>query len=519
MKSRFTTSIFRLANSYLNSRLAGCLAGRHTGSCVSLFFAPLLALLLIVFAGCASMDTSHYSQAVLITSEPPGASIVADSLIQGTTPTFVKLRRTKNPSVVLRTNRQSRLVPLARNYRWHDSFFANLLFVVYAPIGWALDLLTGTAWNIHDSPVVHLEHEPELVAKAKIIKTPVYAIAPPLAESIGLSDAAGRNLTSSLIHSKLPGIIKDYDDTLQTFVGDGFDYDGSPDRDQRRDLYYDLQTDGIFESTVEKRSGSDELVLRSHSYNFFRNEVGPPIELAFQGDKGGFEESIYALRSSWFHILPNAVSLDLVNDKLSWNDQIGSVDLKPVQSREVWLNMLNFISAINLTSLPARRAGRSARWEISAVPSVRASFRDLEASNFAPLANQEFERLWLSVGYGLEVGWQISRHYFYLNLIPQAYWNQIRWAQNGQENREVGTGITAQGELGYVFYFNANWALSLFSRTYSEDPKTWSAALTKASGVEFSVGQVVRAVAGLSISYRIEPKFNHGRWLVDEKLK
>ena len=471
-----------------------------------------LSLMFALASGCTTMEASHYTQAVLIQSDPPGAKIISGDQELATTPAFVRLRRSSQPVVELRTGSETRKVDLERNYRWRSSFFSNFIFLVYAPIGWLADYLTGTAWNIHDSPVIALQPDRQLQKNARAWNTrkPRYAIAPPLAESLDLSDAAGRLLERSIVHSGTKAEIKPYDETLDTFVGRGYDYDGV-DSEDRRELFYDLHVDGIYESSVERQK--DHAELHAQLRNPTSKEPSQPFDLNLSDpEKKNIapsptgEASAYGAGQTWLQLLPNTVTVDAVADELKFKDSAGTIDLNPAPTSDLGLKAIRLFNAVGITSLPARRIGRASRWQLTAKPAVRLSRRTVVAANFEPLLGQEFTRTWISGGYGLEVGYQVSRHYFYLNLIPLFFWNEIKWERNGTQSSATGTGLVVQAELGYMFYFNSHWALSFFTRTYNEDGRAWQTALSKTSGADFNVGQVVRSVAGMSINYRFEPE-------------
>jgi hypothetical protein len=471
-----------------------------------------VAVMVALASGCTTMETSHYKQAVLIQSEPPGAKIISGGEELATTPAFVRLRRSSEPVIELKTGSETREVHLDRNYRWRSSFFSNLIFIVYAPIGWLADYVTGTAWNIHDSPVIQLQTDRQLLKNARAwnSKKPRYAIAPPLAESLDLSDAAGRLLEHSLLHSGTKAEIKPYDETLDTFVGQGYDYDGV-DSEDRRELFYDLHVDGIYESSVERQKDRVELhaqlripTSKEPSQTFDLNLSEPAKKNAEPSPNGDAIAS--GSGQTWLQLLPNTVSIDAVADELKFKDSAGTIDLNPAPTSDLGLKAIRLFNAVGITSLPARRIGRASRWQLTAKPAVRLSRRTVVAANFEPLLGQEFTRTWISGGYGLEAGYQVSRHYFYLNLIPLLFWNEMKWQRNGTDSSATGTGLVAQAELGYMFYFNSRWALSFFTRTYNEDGRAWQTALSKTSGADFNVGTVVRSVAGLSINYRFEPE-------------
>jgi hypothetical protein len=123
-------------------------------------------------------------------------------------------------------------------------------------------------------------------------------------------------------------------------------------------------------------------------------------------------------------------------------------------------------------------------------------------------AEPRFDRTLLIGGYGLELGYQYGRHFFYADLIPLFFWSEIKWQEGGRDKSATATGLTGAVEAGYLVFFDQNWVMRLYSRTITENTDLWREAL--ASRLPASNGEILaeRLSVGLSLAYRFEPRFH-----------
>ena len=469
--------------------------------------AGVLALAALLASGCASLDSTK--QAVLMTSDPIGADVLVKGSDEGTTNRFVMVPRESRPVVRLRTDRGVVDVPLKTRYRWRQSFFQNFVFLTYAPVGWVIDLLTGAAWDIEDPKTQKVAMSARSAWEADDFTTSI-AIAPPQAAVLGLSDAGAEAIEESL-KSAITGKreVLPYRSTLLKFIGEQYDFDGKPSDGDMRDIYYSLGTHEIFESKIEEKNG--RLVLTGQITNGVTKKTHTPLELTLHPSES-IVESLYVHKSGLFgRLAPNAVGLDFVNQQLTVTRQgAASFNLVPEASEQWWATAFSYLSAINISNLPSLRQGRAGRWLTTFVPSARVS--RLEVRSDAPdIPVQRFIRWWVSGGYGPEFGYQKSRHYVYLSIIPLVYWTGIYWRQSGETRNYTGTGLVAQTELGYLYYFTDKWSIRAFLRNNEEDSKGWQQALAQAVPNTTDM-RANAAVGGISIAYRFEPAVNPQRW-------
>jgi hypothetical protein len=469
----------------------------------------LLANALLSFAvfvtGCASIDSTK--QAVLISSDPPGADIIVKDEDEGSTNRFVMVPRERKPVIRLKTDRETVNIPLKTRYRWTDSFFKNFVFWTLAPIGWTVDLLTGAAWDIED-PKGHKIAMSKGMANANEFSSSI-AIAPPQAEVLGLSDAGAAAVEEALkttVSGKFQ--ILPYRQTLSQFIGYQYDFDGKPAADDMRDIYYTLGTHEVFESKIEEKNG--RLILTGQTTNGVTKKTHTPLELTLHPNDNVLE-SLYVRKGPWGRLMPNALGLDFVSQELTVTRQgAASFGLVPEASDQWWASALSYLSAINISNLPSLRQGRAGRWLVTFVPSARISRLEVR-SNAPDIPEQRFIRWWLSGGYGPEFGYQKSRHYVYLSLIPNLYYSAIYWRQSGTVRERTGTGIAIQTEVGYLYFFSDKWSIRGFVRNNEEDSKGWQEALAQA--VPNTTDMSTRAaVAGITIAYRFEPSLDPQRW-------
>ena len=440
-------------------------------------------------------------QAVLVQSSPPGAAIFVDEKPVGRTPQYVEIKRSRRPLIEIADGEERIAVPMRSEYRWRDSFFTNLILLFYAPIGWGIDLLTETAWDADDPPVVTVAQVPEKPEK----KQSLVAIAPPQAEAMALSDAGGEALQEALLRAGTDVEVKPYRDTLGLFLRHGQDFDTeSVHARDGRDLYYQLGVDTVYESSIVEENG--RWILRAWAKDAITQErTKENVELSLSPSTQA--ERIFTGKQFFQRLVPNALGLDLASDNFVVTRGPSSYTLTQAPSETFLGQAASYANTLNISSLPPRRIGLAGRWQFTFVPSLRVSYRRLNASEIPGLTDRIYTRWWLSGGYGPELGYQKSGHYFYVNFLPTGFWNDISWDDRGSRRSVTGTGISGQVEAGYLGFIDENWHARLFSRTLGEDANGWQEAL--GSGQPVGVNSLV---TGLSLGYRFEPQISARRW-------
>lgn len=471
-------------------------------------FAPLVFLM----SGCATIrDDSGYRVYVRVASDPPGAPIVVRGRTVGRTPALVEVPRARTNVVSLLTADGPKQVLIDSDYRWSSSFFGNFVLLPYAPIGWAIDLLSGAAWEPLDPPVVPVKLKSAEIKAAREERRPeVIAIPPPIASTISISDAGGEALEDHL--KKRGAQVLPYRSTLKTFIQNDYDFDERPHHEKARRVYRLLGATKIYESTIE--SDDDKWLLRATPIDVESGESGQPVDISLKT-----ESTYYGTLASlgWFsRIFPNAIGFDIVNDAvtLSERDPTGKVStyvFQPVSGGSFWEQSVQVVSSISISNVPPRRYGRSSRWLFQLVPSFTFSRKRLKLTGLEDGSENEnmiYRRWLIAGGYGPEIGWQKSQHYIYLNLIPMFTWAEVSWPGPQGERSETATDVTVRAEIGYSFFITNEWSITLFTSSIDENTNLWRKVLAdRIPDREVSSRYVTFSQYGISIAYRFEPPF------------
>lgn len=457
-------------------------------------------------------------QTTLIRTNPPGASIYVDGRKVGQTPEFVDIRRSLHPVIEMDTAKGREEFELPTKYRWSQSFSRNLIFYIYAPIGWLIDIATGTAWDVRSSQAIPVQLSAQDLGHPKSRHVPPeVVIAPPRSPSIVMSDAAGHALEARLRETAdTPGAvlrIRSYDQSLAQFLGAGYEYQTMSEGARQR-LLRDLNADYLYESTASANEGRG-WILKSDVRNIYEASVspGPTLKLNREGGE----------HTWWSRLFPNTLGVDFVNETMQIELNTQNYDMAPVHGDEWWAQGIKYVGAINVLSLPDRRREFGSRWEFSPVPALRFSRRLLKITGLPATGggfvekDPQFERWSISGGYGLEAGYLFGRHYIYFDLVPLFNWSEISWRQNAEDKTATRTTITVMVEIGYTCVFDSNWFFRFFSRSQAENTELWKDALTSRLGDGYAPTQAKGVVSGLTVGYRFD--FDRYKAEADRDLK
>ena len=446
-------------------------------------------------------------QVILVQSEPPGATIRVGDDDRGHTPKFVSIKRSRHSEITIETAQGPLQVPLTTSYRWTESFLPNMGLWIFAPIGWAVDVLTGAAWEAETPAILPVQLTGKDLEQRKMAPAPrITVIAPPLADQINLSDTGGEALQHALESGNEKRETVPFWTSMPTFLANGYDFDGAPAESSRGQLYFSLGAERIIESVIEPID--DHFVLKAQERDIYSQRVTPSFQLKLE-PSGGLDR-VYTKKVWWSRLLPNTLGIDYVDSKIQLQRDGKAFDLTNSDSSSGLVIAMKYLGALNITSLPPRRFGRSARWTFSLVPVLRVSRRQVSAAGLPNITNEDgseeqYVRWLLSGGYGPEIGWQISRHYLYANITPIFYWSQIKWSVGDRDQSVTNTGLQMGTEAGYILYFNQNWNVRFFSRSQVEDSASWSEALNRRLLSDSKDTTVSMLVSGISFGYRFEP--------------
>lgn len=106
----------------------------------------LVSLLVVYFliSGCATI-VKGTTQGIPVTSEPPGADVLVDGMLVGTTPTDVEMKRKRDHLVTIKKDGyETKTVPVLKNIG--GAVFGNI--IAGGLIGWGVDAASGAQNNL-----------------------------------------------------------------------------------------------------------------------------------------------------------------------------------------------------------------------------------------------------------------------------------------------------------------------------------------------------------------------------------
>lgn len=464
----------------------------------------------LLSSGCATIGHDARNQAVLVQSDPPGATIVLDGKTVGQAPMYVLVPREKHPKLTLSRDGISKDVEVETNFRW-GSFFENLVFYIGAPIGWAVDYASGSSWNPQDPAIVSLKPDQPLSLDEQTLDDELpppksVAIAPPRAESLELSNVALPVLQDAIRERKnlLGYSVAPYEESLPLFLARGYDYDGDGSNDETRMLYQSLNTQGVWHSKFYQ----DGDVLKLNAQLEDTRTHATIDQINFTLDAMDERSQAFAKR---FHLfaLPNTLTFSLSTQYFTYDrPDASSISLQAADTHLWWQKGLQYLSQISITNFPDYRPDRSGRFSLNFIPMLKLSRRDLVANGTSDIDGKNFTRWLGAIGYGPEIGYQVGRHYFYVDLDFNAVWTNIDWTLNGQDYSVTQTGFQTSAEIGYLYQFTDIWSLRLYGSSFPENATAWREALNKSS--TNPVGGQAEGVAnnstvGISVGFSYEP--------------
>lgn len=470
-----------------------------------------LFLCALALVGCASIDSSDYRQTVLVTSNPPGAAIYQHGEKLGVTPAFVRVSRQHHPELGLEYfDKAKKQVDLTTHYRWLDSFGMNLLVLQMAPIGWLVDWSTGTAWRMDDPKeiVFNVKHEHEIAKSYSV------AIAPPVINNLDVADALG-----SVLENKLKGPFKviPYEKTSALFSYYGSDQGLTENKTQRYNLFFELPAEQILVSKAEPKG--DGYLVTAHLKNKFTDKDTGEYSWEITPAEGGLKEefSTHRVFDQYFHLLPNTAFLTFSQYQSTVQVNQQEFAGKARGGQGLGDQFLNYINAISLAHLTRPRSNVMGHWIFEFVPTVNLSRKRIYFPDYKPLQDVDFDRWYISGGYGIEVGHLSRIGLFYLDVIPTVTWTQLHFETPDFEERLSRTSVTYTTELGYSHFFTSHFVGKIFVRNLTEDLYLWQKAIRDVTGHEDSLSSVSSVFTGISLGYYIPSSLTQrGGWKVIE---
>lgn len=459
----------------------------------------------ILLSACGSLTTRERHQFVLVKSSPPGADIFYQGKKIATTPAYVELRRSKESTIQLSDGKRVVTVPLETSYRWTGSFWNNLVFVTFAPVGWTVDFMTGSAWNIEDPSVQTLKY-----LKSQPAPPTVVAIAPPEASSIELSDE-GALLWERHLKARYPNFrIIPYREKLNEFTSNGYDFDTRPGTRMEHLIFGRLGVTDIFES--ESKETADGIVLHGHFRNVFSGKTSSEeyIRAAPQAENLNFAERF----KSMIHLIPNTVGIELSRSDVVLADERNDYRSSLSQDDTFVSKVAPYISSLSFTrQTPPRREG-AGKFNFEFVPAIRATYRRIAFPTLPAVQFNEFTYLTIGGGLGPEIGWQWGPNYIYINYIPIFGWHRLAWqTEDGLHTNSIGA-LTFRGELGYLYYLTEAFSLRLFTKTTTTPGNIWNNAIQDINPGSPTVDTGSDVSLGLVFGYTWEPQRQIHKWKI-----
>jgi hypothetical protein len=450
---------------------------------------------LSIIIGCASIDYSNYRQAVMVTSIPEGLEVYDGDRLVGTTPGVMRVRRRHHPHLRFKMKDGSfHDLDLKTNYRWGRSGALNLLLWTSAPYGWLTDWATGTAWRIEDPQLQNFQGgEP-------VQHTPVIvAVAPPPASDPEMSDLLGKAIESRLRESS-KFIVLPYAKTVPDFEYYGWSGGARMDREDRNRLYYDLKSDHILQSDAEEKDGIFHVTAKlkdiytDQTANTYQWEI-TPVDNSIRGYRA--KNRIF----TYFSLIPNTAFLNFTNYTPNLTiDEVG-YEGKEKRSDEFGTQALSYISAFSLAHLERPRRTVRGQWTFGLVPTLIVSKKTIEFPSYEPVRGVDFERLYVSGGYGPEVGYLCRYGFSYFDFIPAVTYTSLDYASSEVSGTLARWSVQWSVEVGHQYFITEHLVAKVFGRGLQEDNELWQEAFSHVASREIRTQDLTSAFAGISIGY------------------
>lgn len=461
----------------------------------------------MLVSGCATFQ--GHKQRVKVVSDPPGAQIRTEDGPIGVTPQFVDIRRSRKKKVWIQW-KGDELPPqnLKPTYRWRESFFANLVFLSYAPVGWVLDYVTGTAW----------EYEPKLTFKGPPGAKPFQdsqgeiriAIAPPKAEQSLLSDELGSWMERT-IQARYPDArVVPFFQSLTTFNEFDDDHSDTVDSVNRDDLYAELGVHRIVESKVIPRDNGREVSLLTTTTDVFTDQKLDEFKVYIDGSGIDFNKRDPWLRrlGNLASIVPNTITFDTTTPRaqILVDGNVDSVDTARYFSQSQKSDTLwHYISSLGLRSFKSPSHSTRLAFTFRFVPSLAIYYDRFLFRSKQPLPNEfgEIRYDWYTLygGVGPEVGIESSIGHQYLQLIPGFGLNWIHWSQGPNQFNDVKMRFAIETEIGWSFFVTKRLNVRLFGRILSMTGDQWQSAIGNTLGRNVEIRNPQLALSGIALGF------------------
>ena len=451
------------------------------------------------------MDSNEWTEAILVQSQPPGAKVYNRGKFIGTTPGYLRVRRGRKPELTFRYGNESVTQKLVSKYRWADSFFSNFLFLTVAPVGWIVDLTTGTAWKMEDPVPPHFEGQPLPYSEENKV-----AIAPPDAGDQEIADAVGPLLRMRLDKALPQFSVINYDESLKFFRYYDTEVGLPESKENRYALFAGLQNQYVLVSKVEPHGAG--LEVSAHLKNVFNGENIKDYKWEIAATEDDLKEdlSFYTRFSKYFHILPNTLMASLTSYQTTVRINDMDVGARETPPNSVGAKILHLIGALSFESHEKPRPELRSRWVFSFVPDFNLSLRSFYFP-YTMFSDVRFERWYASGGYGPELGWRNSFGYLFVNFVPSVAWEQLGYSSPAQRGSASDVNVVGTVQLGFTHFFSDHLVGKIFVKSLSENTKVYDRAISQLTGMNAQFQSASSTFAGISLGYYFPTTFKGRR--------
>jgi hypothetical protein len=455
----------------------------------------------LCLCGCTSLGIYDYHQMTGVTSGQDHVTVLQNGHKVGKTPLFLPLRRGRDPQLAFQyPSGDVVAIQPVEHYRWGASFGGNFFLTIYAPIGWAIDLATGTAYNFDNINRPDPSRPPkpgELVAE-----NGPWVIAPPQASSEAVSRDIARDLERRLRRHYRRAHVLPVESFEQPFWQNHWRFDNEPGENDENELLAQMHVSYFVRSSVTTGPEQDHVTWQL--LDAFTKE---PV---LHGEYDVDDDVVQSTRQrSWlerwnetFHLIPDLAAVDFGNSETRLQvDQAGPSTAHEDASPNFLGAAIRYIGALSLgVATPANTRGG---WVVDFSFNPLLQFLSLN-ENFPDqpdISSLRFERSRASVGYGPRLGLNTMFGFFYGALIPQAGYNSLRAIGPEQSASAEKLALNLTGEIGWSRFLSSRLNLKLFVRSTTEDSDLWRQVIEHALGYGVNVSTVDYVTYGLSLGY------------------
>lgn len=466
----------------------------------------VLLISFLFLSACATFRSPD--QVISVNSSPPGADILLNGKKVGTTPDLVKIDRKFHQKLEVRDGSGSKEISMYGGYRFKGSFWPNFAFLTLAPVGWVVDIVTGSAWEYDSHYDVSFDGKTTKKIKTERMKL---AIAPPQSDYSMLSDELGEKLEADLRLAFPQYDIVPYKSSMKVFAHDDFDYDRSKSAKPWPDVFYNSKADVVFSSYVELEDDATHVtgqVFDGYSEN-------PSDEKKFQFTKNKISTMSkvegYEKRPVYFYVLPNTVAADFEDSTTNVTVNGKDYTSTPQSSDDFWGKVSRYLSVVALRRYQPPIKDKVSHWRLTFIPSVTLSHSKQRFEESPELQDLEFTLSHIDAAYGPQYTFFTGMWSFYGSLAGAIAYDKLK-IDDGVRTEDYGKGnLGVSLEAGITYFFTPKWSARFAVRSVGSNEELWKKAIIDSTGQNYRVESPTVTTAGLSIGYTFSDYIHPGR--------